>query len=341
MGESAQPHAARGRCARVQLQLQDAAYPEGLRALPDPPRVLTTSGPLEHRRAIAIVGSRDACDEALVFAHKLAFQLASAGIVVISGGAVGIDGAAHRGALLAGGSTWVVSPTGQNRLYPPQHRALFREIAASERSRMIWPFPDDASQTKERLRYRNGVLSALSEAVIMVQAHHHSGSRNASSWARGLKRPVWAVTAAPWMGAFCGSLLEISMGWARPLCSAAQLFEHMGLPKPAPAPPVDLATLVVGARDGRSALRGASPDSPAHFSAPPLEPPPEPLDMGSWSPDEILVYSRLSALPMHADEVVDQTSLPVGPAVTALLTLSLKDVVVESPDGFFRRRSVA
>ena len=325
----------------MQLKLQDAAYPEGLRALPDPPRILTTSGPLEARRAIAIVGSRDACNEALVFAHQLAFQLASAGIVVISGGAVGVDGAAHRGALLAGGATWVVSPTGQNRLYPPQHRALFREIAASEQSRMIWPFPDHASHTKERLRYRNGVLTALSEGVVMVQAHLRSGSRNASSWARGLRRPLWAVTAAPWMSAFSGSLLEISKGWARPLCSDAQLFEHLGLPKPDPAPEVDLTTLVVGARDRREDSRGDPDDAPAHFSAPSPEPPPEPLDTGSWSPEEILVFSRLSAVPMHTDEVVDQTSLAVGPAVTALLTLSLKDVVVESPDGFFRRRSVA
>jgi predicted Rossmann fold nucleotide-binding protein DprA/Smf involved in DNA uptake len=116
----------------IRYQLDHRDYPEALRELPNPPAVLTASGPLEPRRAIAIVGSRQAGDEARAFAHDLAYQLASAGIVVVSGGAVGVDAAAHRGALEAGGTTWVVSPTGKDRVYPAEHRALFEEIARSE-----------------------------------------------------------------------------------------------------------------------------------------------------------------------------------------------------------------
>jgi DNA processing protein len=309
----------------VQIKKDDPAYPKALRALPNAPSVLTTSGPLQTGRAVAIVGSRSACEQALVFAYDLAFQLAKAGIVVVSGGAVGVDGAAHRGAMAAGGATWVVSPTGKDRVYPPQHRDLFAEVAASEHGRMIWSFPDRASQTRESLRYRNGVLAALTEALVMVQATFSSGSRNAAGWARDLKRPVWAVAAAPWMSGFSGSLLEIQKGTAQPLCSIAHFLDVLGLPEAVDAP------------DG--AYRPKKHDR-APISRVPREPPPDAVDKGSWSVEEKLILSTLLASPLHVDQIVDRTALPTASTVTALLTLSLKDVVVEGPDGFFRRRSV-
>ncbi|MDB4933611.1 MAG: Rossmann fold nucleotide-binding protein Smf [Labilithrix sp.] len=314
----------------MQIKLDDPDYPAALRQLPNPPSVLTTSGPLERRRAIAIVGSRDACDEALIFAHGLAFQLASAGILVISGGAVGVDGAAHRGALAANGATWVVSPTGKDRLYPLEHRALFAEVAASTESRMVWAFADHTDATPPTMRYRNGVLAAFSEALIVVQAHYKSGSRNAAGWARGLRRPVWAVTAAPWMGEFCGSLVEVAQGTARPLCSAAQLFRALALGDPATPPRVDVRTLVAARprQNSRRALAKATLED-----APPQAP-----DMGSWTAEETSVFTNLCHNPMHIDEIADRTGFTIPPIRTALLTLSLKDVVVEGPDGFYRRR---
>ena len=308
----------------MRYELAHPAYPQVLRTLPNPPPVLTTSGPLEPRRAIAIVGSRKASDEARAFAHDLAYQLASAGIVVVSGGAVGVDAAAHRGALEAGGTTWVVSPTGKDRLYPPDHRALFAEIASSEDSRMIWPFEDRMSQTRERLLYRNGILAALSEALVVIQAHHHSGSRNACTWARELGRPVWAMTAAPWMLSFCGSSMDIELGLARPLCSSRQLLKALGLEYGAQPPQLALPL----GTNGRARAAVRIP-----------EPPPEPLAGEAWTDEESSVFSALSTRPRHVDQIVDRTGLQVPPVVTALLTLSLKDVVVEGPDGFYRRRS--
>ena len=314
----------------MKLKIGDPDYPDALRELPNPPAVLTTSGPLVPRRAIAIVGSRDACAEALVYAHGLAYQLARAGVLVISGGAVGVDGAAHRGALAAGGPTWVVSPTGKNRVYPREHASLFAEIASSSHSRMLWPFDDDMRGVHHNMRYRNGVLAALSEALIMVQAHYRSGSRNAAAWARSLGRPVWAVSAAPWMGAFCGSLAEIADRLATPLCSAQQLFHELDLGEPAEPPPVSAS--IFHANPPVENHGGASK------SAPLLKGPPKAPDMRSWSQDEKLVFSILSMDPIHIDKMVGLTLLPVPPVATALLTLRLKDVVVEGPEGFFRRK---
>lgn len=308
----------------MKLRRNDPAYPQKLLELPNPPAVLTTSGPIAARRAVAIVGSRSATDESLAFAHDLAFQLAAAGVVVVSGGAIGVDGAAHRGALAAGGVTWVVSPTGADRLYPPDHRALFDEVAGSAESRMIWPFPDRHAVTPDSFLYRNGVLAALSETLVVVQAHFQSGSRNAASWARDLGRPVWAMTAAPWMTRFCGSSSEIELGRALPLCTSRQLLKALGLGEPVPAPQL----LLPLQKSARARPAGRIP-------APPLRP----LNTASWTPEEKLVFSELCTDPMHMDQIVEATGLAVPPTSTALLTLALKDVVVEGPNGFFRRRT--
>lgn len=308
----------------MQLHLQDPEYPTALRSLPNPPEVLTTSGRLESQRAVAIVGSRAASEASSKFAYELAFKLAKAGIIVVSGGALGIDAAAHRGAIAAGGATWVVSPTGKNRVYPPQHRELFAEIAQSERSRMLWSFADDQSQTRETLRYRNGVLAALTETLVVVQARFQSGSRNAAAWARAMNRPVWAVTAAPWMSEFSGSLCEIERATARPLCSAAQLFQALEVPIPEDRLP----------GEAQQAIQTSLALKKAHLSRPTELPPND-----GWSSEEKSIFSRLLAKPIHIDEIAARAGLPAGPAITALLTLSLKNVVVEGPDGFFRRRS--
>ena len=308
----------------MQIPITDPAYPIALRQLPNPPPRLTTSGPLWRGRAVAIVGSRRAGPEALAFAYDLAFKLAEAGIIVISGGALGADGAAHRGALAAGGATWVVSPTGKDRVYPPQHRELFARVADSERSRMIWPFDDHEEATQPRLLYRNSVLAALSEAMVVVQAHFRSGSRNATNWARDLQRPVWAVTAAPWMTDFAGSLQEIEEERAKPLCSAAQLFRALKLGPP----PGD-----VRVEAEQPEKHGRAP-----FSRGSRKPPRKPPATGSWTTQEKLVFSEVLMDPTSIDKIAARTGVPPGSAATALLTLALKDVVVEGPDRFFRRK---
>ncbi len=314
-----------GRCAGVKLELNDSEYPRPLLQLPNPPRVVTTSGPLRASRTVAIVGSRQATKESLDFAHDLAFQLAHAGVVVVSGGAVGIDGAAHRGALAAGGVTWVVSPTGKNHIYPPRHRALFDEVAASDDSRMIWPFPDDHDKTTDSFLYRNGVLAALSETLVVVQARFQSGSRNAAAWARDLGRPVWAMTAAPWMSDFCGSSSEIELDRARPLCSPAQLLRALGLREHVTAPQLTLHDRKSGCASPTARILKDRSKHP---------------DTTSWTAEEILVFSTLCTNSMHKDQISESTCLSVPLAATALLTLALKDVVVENPNGFFSRTTV-
>lgn len=290
-------------------------YPLALSNLSRKP-TLRTSGPLDrHRRSVAIVGSREPLPEALDFTRDLAKTLAAAGVLVISGGAVGIDTAAHEGALETG-TTWCVAPNGRDRPYPKKNVALFERIAASKRSRMIWPFPDDTAKTPDTPKERNRILVALAKMVVVVQARFTSGSRNAAAHARKLGKPLFVVPAAPWTKEFNGSLYELSRG-ARVLVHVSQLIRSLGLPW-----------------DGEE--RWPLPSE--QLGLPIFEEPPEAPETDSWTDHEKSVFSVLSETLQHADEVVARTGLKTGATLTALLTLSLKDVVVEGPDGFYRRR---
>ncbi len=313
----------------MKLSPLDPAYPRSLCHLDEPPE-LTVSGPLDdHVRRVAIVGSRAATLEARAFAYAMAYHLAKAGIVVVSGGAVGIDEMAHRGALAAG-RTWCVACTGRAHVFPPENEELFEQLARSETSRMIWPLPDDTAKDTTTPRYRNGVLVALSECVVVVQAALQSGSRNAATWARQLGRGLFLVPGPPWEPAYHGTMQEGANGNAEPLWSIDFLFERLGLPPPELQDPNaawdgKLPPRIV-ARRRRAQATGLS------------APLPSPIEMSLWSDEEKLIFSKLSFAPVHQEVLLDRSGLSARATLTALLTLSLKDVVVEGPDGFFRRR---
>ena len=148
-------------------------------------RSITVEGDLDRRlpRARSPSSARaSSSPEAEQFAFELAAVLARAGAVVVSGGALGIDAAAHRGALSVGGRTWAVTGSGRDHPFPKEHADLYREIA-SARGAVLSPFADDVPARQGNFPRRNGVLVALADAVVIVQAGAPSGSLNAASWA--------------------------------------------------------------------------------------------------------------------------------------------------------------
>jgi len=314
----------------VKLDPFDPAYPPSLCRLDHPP-TLTLSGPLDlSRRIVAIVGSRSATANARGFAHAVAYHLAKANVVVVSGGAVGVDAMAHLGAMKAGGTTWCVACTGKGEVFPEKNRKLFERMEESASSRMIWPLPDATPKDDFTPRYRNGVLVALAEAVVVIQASVKSGSRNAATWARHLGRRLFVVPGMPWDKAYEGSTIECARGHADPLWSIEYLFAKLGLPQP------DLSDKAGGCGDF---VPPSLPVRPVRrpqqtYSEPPLFP----VVPGSWTDEEKSVFSKLSIAPIQQDKIIELVGLPTSSTLTALLTLSLKDVVVEGPDGFFRRR---
>ncbi|MBX3212314.1 MAG: DNA-processing protein DprA [Labilithrix sp.] len=315
----------------MKLKPHDADYPRALCHLDEPP-ILTLSGPLDtDRRVVAIVGSRSASKQACAFAHALAYHLAKANVIVVSGGAKGIDSVAHLGAVAAGGATWCVACTGRGEAFPTSNRTLFEDIEGSSASRMIWPFPDGTIKDELTPRFRNGVLVGLAECVVVVQAGPRSGSLNAIGWARHLRRRLFLVPGSPWDPAFEGTATEGARGGVEVLWSTEQLFLALGLPAPAMNDP---AAAWSGIKPRPRPVRPYRGRRQSYSDTPLFR-----VDPSTWTEDEKSVFSILSLAPTQQDTVVDRVGLPTSSTLTALLTLSLKDVVVEGPDGFFRRRN--
>jgi DNA processing protein len=169
-----------------------ADYPAGLRALPDPPANLHAAGlwPVP-ARAIAIVGSRAATGYGLAVARRLAADLAGLGYAVVSGLARGVDAAAHRGALAAGGSTLAVLPGGLDAITPRDHEGLAREIA--RRGTLLSEWPASLAPRAGLFVRRNRLIAALALGTVVVEAAERSGALSTAAAARRLGRPLLAV----------------------------------------------------------------------------------------------------------------------------------------------------
>jgi DNA processing protein len=212
----------------------DPAYPPRLRGLPTPPATLSIAGgALDAARTVAVVGSRECHPEARTFACKLSAAIVESGAVVVSGGALGIDAAAHEGALDAGGRTWAVAGTGCNACFPPVHADLYARIAAGPGC-MVWPFAPDVGVRNGAFAARNRVLVALADTVVVVQAGKRSGALNAAGAAARLGRALWVVPAAPWAAGFEGSLVLLQSG-ARAIDALLTSIPAPKLPSPSAA----------------------------------------------------------------------------------------------------------
>ncbi|AWE42670.1 MULTISPECIES: DNA-processing protein DprA [unclassified Actinobaculum] len=141
---------------------------------------------------VAIVGSRDATDYGLSLARNLAFELAERGIGVVSGGAFGIDAAAHGGALAAGGDTIIVMANGVDRPYPAANAGLFRQVLAAG-GLFVSESPPGASPLRHRFLARNRIIAALASGCVVVEAPHRSGALSTAHHALEIGRPLGAV----------------------------------------------------------------------------------------------------------------------------------------------------
>lgn len=175
------------------FSLWDPEYPAWLRQLPDAPVVLYCWGEVrpEDERAVAVVGTRRATAYGLEVAGRLARNLASAGLTVVSGLARGIDTCAHREALAGGGRTIAVVGSGLDRIYPAENRPLCAHIAA--RGAVLSEYPPGTDALPYHFPDRNRIIAGLSLGVVVVEAPLRSGALNTAAHALELGRPVMAV----------------------------------------------------------------------------------------------------------------------------------------------------
>lgn len=183
-------------------------YPASLRLIFNPPPFLVVRGQLEEidARGVAVVGTRHPSDEGIRRALRLGRELAQAGITVYSGLALGIDAAAHRGAIEAGGRTVGVVGHGLLRpIYPKENRDLAEQVAAS--AALVSQFRPDTPPSRHTFPMRNAVTSGLSQGTVVVEASHTSGARMQARLAAEHGRRVWLLESLvadfPWARQFC------------------------------------------------------------------------------------------------------------------------------------------
>jgi DNA processing protein len=297
----------------------DPSYPVALAQLGAPgrpPPTLYVRGPLPAGPGVAIVGTRRPSDAACAFTRTLAATLVAEGFAIWSGGAVGIDAAAHEAALDAGGVTVVVAGGGLDRPYPARHRALFDRVI--ERGGALCArVPDGTRPMAPLFLQRNEVLAAVTGATVVIEAGLASGARSTAAAARRLGRPLCVVPHPPWDERGQGCAYELARG-AQAVYSAADVLAALGRPPPAPRP---------RERERKRTPRRATPSSlplPAVL--------PAPVELAEAS-----IFAILGDQPVHFDEACERSGLPVPRAVGALLALTLRALVVEGPAGFFRR----
>lgn len=175
------------------ITLADTAYPAALLEIPDPPCVLYVRGnpALLQNPGLAVVGSRNATPQGVQTAENFARTIAAKGIGIISGLALGIDAAAHRGALAASGETIAVIGTGADRLYPARNREL--ALAIAERGAIVSEFPLGTPAIASNFPRRNRIISGLSRGVLVVEAAPESGSLITARLAAEQGREVFAI----------------------------------------------------------------------------------------------------------------------------------------------------
>lgn len=208
------------------LSFFDEAYPSALKNIADPPLVLYMKGELDpNRAAIGIVGARKASDYGLRTARRFSRDLAAAGITVVSGMALGIDAAAHEGALEAG-STLAVLGSGLAEIYPSSHQSLARRIA--EKGALLSEYPMREKARPQYFPIRNRLISGLSRGVLVVEAAEKSGSLITADSALEQGREVYAVPGNVDSSFSSGTNRLLRQG-AKPVLDAGDILEDFGI----------------------------------------------------------------------------------------------------------------
>ena len=276
------------------LTPEDDAYPYSLKQIASPPQVLYVKGSLpDLRGSIGIVGSREASGYGLKAADAFAADLAAAGVVIVSGGARGIDTAAHRGALAAGGITVAVLGCGIDIAYPAANKNLFAQIC--ERGALVTEYPPGTPPAAYNFPARNRIINGMTHGILVAEAAKKSGAMITAEYALEEGHEVYCVP---------GSIfLPTSIGCHSLIKSGAQLVDR----------PEDIL----------ESLKLASfPQQPALFGSGNGE---DELDDNAKA-----VLKILSFEPLSLEEILEKSGLGLAEAGMGLLDLEMRGKVAQT-----------
>jgi DNA processing protein len=280
----------------------DAGYPARLQEIASAPPVLYVRGRVEpgDDAAVAIVGSRRATAYGEAMARELAEELARRGLTIVSGLARGIDAAAHRGALEAGGLTWAVLGSGLDQIYPPEHRGLAEEVAIS--GALLSEFPLGTAPLRLHFPRRNRIISGLSLGVVVVEAGVESGALITAHHALEQGREVFAVPGRVHA--------RYSEGCNRLIKAGAKLVASWE----------DVLVELVPNLKGRKRVR------PAELPRPDL------------TADEQRLFDLLAEGPLHIDQLIVKSDWGGGRVASVLVGLEMKGVIRQVKGKVFERQ---
>ena len=295
------------------ISIGDAGYPQNLKTIHSPPKQLYVNGSLkeEDLNAVGIVGSRRATQYGLEMAERLAFDIASRGVTVVSGMARGVDSAAHKGALRAGGRTIAVMGSGHGHIYPPENKELYAKIAA--KGAVVTEFEDDIAPLAQNFPIRNRIISGLSLGLIVVEAARNSGALITADFALEQGREVFAVPGKISSATSSGTNELIKDG-ARLIQTADDVLEALKFHEVQPVK-ADIKERM----DGK-----ISKMTRAYV-------------YNSLTEDEKNVYKLLSDEPVYIDDIAKDSRIEPGRIAKALLNLELKRIIKELPGKNFVR----
>ena len=275
-------------------------YPPLLREITSPPILLYVWGDLQARdnHSIGVVGSRKASHYGLECAKKLSYQLAYAGLTVISGLARGIDTAAHQGALAAQGRTIAVLGSGFNKLYPSENKLLAEKIATS--GAVVSEFSMDTNADTQTFPMRNRIVAGWGSGVLIVEAGFGSGALITATQAIDQGRNVYAVPGQIDLPSAAGSNRLIQQG-AKLVTSAADILDDLNVLIPRGQPELPIP------QDRTATLK----------------------------PDEKLVYNAIGENETPIDTIISRSNLPSGRVSSTLLLLEMKRLVKQLPGQHF------
>jgi DNA processing protein len=286
------------------LTLEDTEYPACLREIFDPPCVLYYAGRKEALEgpAVAIVGTRKPSPYGKAVAGRLSEDLASRGVVIVSGLALGIDSIAHWGAL-KDGRTVAVLGSGLDNLYPRQNRRLMEKIV--DRGAVATEFPLDAEPFAQHFPRRNRIISGLSVAVVVVEAAEKSGSLITAGFGLEQDREVMAVPGNVTSDLSRGANALIQAG-AKLVRGWEDVADELGSP---------LRESLLAQRSGETRLLPLLTDQ------------------------EAAVFKLLKADELvHIDELLERSAVSVSEMLALLLNLEIKGLVTQSPGKYYQRR---
>lgn len=274
----------------------DADYPRCLLDLPQPPKQLYCRGRRELllRPAVAVVGTRDCTRYGTKVAADIAKSCAAAGVAVISGGAAGIDTAAHTGALAAGNAiagTICVLGNGLNQCYPAENWEMQKQMEVD--GLVISEYPDDFAANKQTFPQRNRIVAALSRAVVVAEADRNSGTMITVRVAKKIGRTVFAVPGGINSYASNGPNDLIKNGTAKIVTGVNDILEFFKM---------------------KGVDNGGEPPAPVQISM-----------------DEKNILDILSRDEMEIDELLDKCGLPVHALMMTLTNMELSGLIEKLP----------